>query len=100
MVVDRSKADLVIEAARQAFALPNVRAQALLEVLQVDAKLMRQLDSAIAAADQLLAEVRVDTPAKVLTSIPHVGVVRASNYGGAVGDIARFTGPDQVYKLS
>lgn len=27
------------------------------------------------------------TPARVLTSIPHVGVVRASNYGGAVGDI-------------
>jgi transposase len=100
VVVDRSKADLVMEAARQAFALPNVRAQALLEVLQVDAKLMQQLDSAIAAADQLLTEVLGDTPAKVLTSIPHIGVVRASNYGGAVGDIGRFTGPDQVYKLS
>jgi transposase len=36
----------------------------------------------------------------VLTSIPHIGVVRAFNYGGAVGDIGRFTGPDQVYKLS
>jgi transposase len=100
VVVDRCKADRVIDAARQAFRLPNVRAQALLEVLQVDANLMQQLDSTIDTADQLLAGVLVDTPARVLTSIPHIGVVRASNYGGAVGDVTRFTGPDQVYKLS
>lgn len=62
--------------------------------------LMHQLDSAIEAAEDCLDEIIGDTPAKVLTSIPHIGVVRASNYGGAVGDIGRFTGADQLYKLS
>ncbi len=100
VVVDRFKADQVIKAAREAFALPDVRAQVLLEVLAVDAKLMQKLDSTIEAADHCLAEVLGDTPARVLTSIPHVGVVRASNYGGAVGNIDRFTSSAQVYKLS
>jgi len=100
VVVDRAKADQIVHAAREAFHLPNVRAQALLEVLEVDARLMQQLDSTIKAADDCLAEVLGDTPARVLTSIPHIGVVRASNYGGAVGDIGRFTGAAQVYRLS
>lgn len=39
-------------------ALPNVRAQALLDVLGIDAKLMGQLVSTI-AADECLAEVLV-----------------------------------------
>lgn len=100
VVVDRAKADQIFGAARQAFALPNVRAKALLEVLAVDAKLMRQLDATVEAAGECLAEVLGDTPARVLASIPHVGVVRASNYGGAVGDIGRFTSSAQVYRLS
>ena len=100
VVVDRSKADLVVEAARQAFHLPNVRTQALLEVLQVDARLMRQLDSTIDRAEDCLAEVLNNTPAKVLVSIPHIGVVRASNYGGAVGDINRFASSAQIYRMS
>ncbi|MEX0789531.1 MAG: IS110 family transposase [Actinomycetota bacterium] len=100
VVIDRAKTDRIFTAARLAFALPDVRAQALLEVLRVDAELMKHLDTAIEAADQLLAEVLGQTPAKVLTSIPHIGVVRASNYGGAVGEVARFTGADQVYKLA
>jgi transposase len=51
-------------------------------------------------ADDFLAGVLGDTPAAVLTSIPHVGVVRASNYGGAVGDITRFASSAQVYRMS
>lgn len=100
VVVDRAKTNQIFDTARQALALPDVRAQALIEVLAADARLLRQLDRMIEAVEASLAEVLTDTPAKVLTSIPHIGVVRASNYGGAVGEIARFTGPDQVYKLS
>ena len=59
-----------------------------------------RLSTRVWAADDCLAEVLVDTPARVLTSIPHVGVVRASNYGGAVGDITRFASSAQVYRLS
>ena len=100
VVVDRTKADQILQASRQAFALPNVRAKARLEVLQTDARLLQQLDSTIEAAELSLEQVLGDTPAKVLTSIPHIGVVRASNYGGAVGDITRFNSSAQVYKLS
>jgi transposase len=100
VVVKRSKAQQIVEAARQAFALPNVRAKALLEVLRVDSGLMQQLDSTIACAEDHLAEVLGDTPARVLTSIPHIGVVRASNYGGTVGDITRFGSAAQIYRLS
>jgi transposase len=99
VVVDRGKTNQIFHAARNALALPDVRAQALIEVLAADARLLQQLDRMIEAAEVSLAEVLTDTPAKVLTSIRHIGVVRASNYGGAVGEIARFTGPDQVYKL-
>jgi hypothetical protein len=100
VVVDRAKAEQIVQAARQAFRLPDVRAQALLEVLTVDARLMQQLDSTIEAANGCLAEVLGETPARVLTSIPHIGVVRASNYGGAVGDVGRFTSSAQIYRLS
>jgi transposase len=51
------------------------------------------------AASQL-AQVLPDTPARILTTIPRVAVVRASNYGGAVGDVTRFRSAAQVYRLS
>jgi len=44
------------------------------------------LNNQIDQAEQHLATVLPDTPAGVLTSLPGVGVVRASNYGGALGD--------------
>jgi transposase len=40
------------------------------------------------------------TPAGILTTIPHVGVVRASNYGAGVGDHNRFDTAAQVYRMS
>lgn len=99
-VVDRAKTNQISHAATNALALPDVRAQALIRVLAADARLLQQLDRMIEAAEVWLAEVLTDTPAKILTSIPHIGVVRASNYGGAVGDIGRFTSSAQVYRLS
>jgi hypothetical protein len=56
--------------------------------------------TAITWAEAELAQILPRTPAKILTTIPHVAVVRASNYGGAVGDVTRFRNASQVYRLS
>jgi transposase len=58
------------------------------------------LNSQIELAEQHLTAVLSDTPAAVLTSLPGVGVVRASNYGAALGDPARFLNADQAYRAS
>lgn len=100
VMVSRPKATQIFEAARLAFRLPATRADALTEVLSSDVALLEQLESTIADTEASLAEVLVETPAGVLTSLPHVGVVRASNYGAAVGDPARFLSAAQVYRMS
>jgi len=40
------------------------------------------------------------TPAHILTTLPRVAVVRAFNYGGALGDVTRIRNASQVYRLS
>ncbi len=62
--------------------------------------LLSRLDSAIVWTGGELADVLLQTPAHILTTLPRVAVVRASNYGGAVGDITRFKRAAQVYRLS
>ncbi|MCA1837282.1 MAG: IS110 family transposase [Actinobacteria bacterium] len=100
VMVKQAKADQIVEAARIAFKLPATRADALLEVISADAKLLEALESTIETTEANLAEVLPRTAAAVLTSMPHVNVVRASNYGAAVGDHSRFTSAAQVYRLS
>jgi transposase len=58
------------------------------------------LNNQIDQAEQHLATVLPHTPAGVLTSLPGVGVVRASNYGAALGDPARFANADRAYRAS
>lgn len=100
VLVSRNKAEQVIQAARLAFRLPATRADALIEVLAADVVLLEQLESTITTTESALANLLPQTPATVLTSIPHVGVVRASNYGAAVGDHTRFFSAAQVYRMS
>lgn len=100
VMVSRLMADKIVEAARSAFRLPATRADALLEVLAADVVLLEQLESTIATTESALADLLPQTPADVLTSIPHVGIVRASNYGAAVGDHTRFHSASQVYRMS
>jgi transposase len=100
VMVSRPKAKQVLEAARLAFKLPATRADALIEVLSADVVLLEQLESTIATTESWLADILPHTAAAVLTSIPHVGVVRASNYGAAVGDHTRFFSAAQVYRMS
>jgi len=100
VMVSRPKADQIVEAARLAFLLPATRADALHQVLCADAILLDALELTIEATEANLAEVLPETPAGVLVSIPHVQVVRASNYGAAVGDPIRFVSAAQVYRMS
>jgi transposase len=100
VVVTRRKAAQLVGAAHLAFRLPESRAVAMRDVLAADVALLTSLQRTITEIEARLAEVLPDTPAHVLRSMPHVGVVRASAYGGAVGDPSRFASAAQVYRMS
>lgn len=98
--VQRPKARQVVEAAHVALTLRPEVAAAHARVLAVDVALLGSFDEAITQAEQELEEVLAHTPAGVLTTIPRVAVVRASNYGGALGDPSRFRTAAQVYRMA
>jgi transposase len=98
--VSRAKAAQIVDAAAVAFTLPKALADAHGQVLASDVRLLGRLDQEIARTEASLAAVLPRTPAAILTTLPRVGVVRASMYGAAVGDPSRFTRSAQVYRLS
>jgi transposase len=98
--VQRPKARQVVEAARVALTLRPEVAAAHARVLAADVALLGSLDEAITQAERELEEVLPHTPAGILTTIPRVGVVRASNYGAALGDPSRFRTSAQVYRMA
>ena len=100
VVVRRAKAQQVVAAAQVAFALPPAVSAVHAKLLAADVGLLQRLDSEISWAEAELADILPRTPAQILTTMPRVAVVRASNYGGAVGDITRFRNAAQVYRLS
>lgn len=100
VIVQRKKAEQVVVAAREAFRLPHDRAVLAASILAGDVDLLARIDAAIASAEASMAEVLPATPAAVLTTIPLVGVVRATNYGAGVGDPSRFRNAAQVYRMS
>jgi transposase len=100
VIVQRRKAEQIVQAARDAFALPPERHRAHARVLAADVGLLDRLDATVAATEADMAEVLPATPAAVLVTMPMVGVVRASNYGAGVGDPSRFRSAAEVYRLS
>ncbi len=99
-VVRRAKAAQIVDAAQVAFALPQAVSGVHARLLAADVGLLQSLDSEITWDETGLAEVLPRTPARILLTIPRVAVVRASNYGGAVGDVTRFRNAAQIYRLS
>lgn len=95
-----AKAQVLHQAAADALRLPAPERACRAAVLIADLGVLDLLNAQIAQADQRLAEVLPATPAGVLLSLPGVGVVRASNYGAALGDPARFGNADQAYRAS
>jgi transposase len=94
------KAAQIVEAARVALRLPGPERAALGRVLAADTALLARLEAEIVGAEAALAGVLGDTPAAVLTSLPGVAVVRASNYGAAIGDPARFANAAGAYRAA
>lgn len=100
VILQRRKAEQIVDAARDAFLLPPARSAINAQILADDVELLDHLDAAIASTERAMAEVLPHTPAAILTTMPHVGVVRASNYGAGVGDPSRFHSAAQVYRMS
>lgn len=94
------KAAQVVEAARVALRLPAAERAVLGRVLAADFSLLRVLEAEIATAEAALAAVLGDTPAGILTTLPGVAVVRASNYGAGIGDPARFANAAGAYRAA
>jgi transposase len=69
-------------------------------VLGADVALLTTLEAELARAEAALADILPATPAAVLTSLPGIGVVRASSYGAAIGDPWRFPNAAAAYRAS
>jgi transposase len=96
----RPKAASITAAARNALSLPEEELVARNAVFSADIVLLDYVDTMIEEADQQLSEVLGATPAAVLTSLPGVSVVRASNYGAEIGDPWRFRSAESAYRFS
>lgn len=94
------KATQVVDAARVALRLPTPERATLGRVLAADVALLGALDAEIASAEVALADVLGDTPAGILTTLPGVAVVRASNYGAGIGDPDRFPNASAAYRAA
>lgn len=100
VTLQRTKAMRLHQAAADALRLPTAERACRVEALTADLQLLQQLDEQITLAEQRLLAVLPDTPAGILTTLPGVGVVRASNYGAALGDPTRFANAEQAYRFS
>jgi transposase len=96
--VRRSAADRLVAAARAVLATPE--AAVARQVLADDLGLLADLDAQIAAAEAKIAQLLPETPFTPLATVPGWGVVRAANYGAAVGDPGRWPGARQLYRAS
>lgn len=94
------KATLVVEAARQALAVPEGQRQAAAAFVARDLALLEAIEAELSDCDRQLEALLPDTPFAVLTSIPGVAVVSASYYGAALGDPWRFRNADAAYRYS
>ena len=96
----RPKAVEIVAAAGDALALPAHQRRLLCEVLTADMALYDQLCVEIGDAETELADILNATPAAILTTLPGVGVIRASAYGAALGHPNRYHNAAAAYRAS
>ena len=96
--IRRPVAERLVEAAGNALVMPD--AVVARQVLTLDLALLADLDAQVAHAETQMAAVLPKTPFATLTTVPGWGIVRAGNYGAAIGDPARWGGSRQVYRAS
>ncbi len=94
----RAVAERLVAAA--ADALPTRDGVVARQVLAADLGLLCDLDTQIENAEGELAALLPASPYATLTSVPGWGVVRVSNYAGALGDPDRWPGPRQIYRAA
>jgi transposase len=100
VILQRRKAEQLVDAAKVALRLPESERAPIARLLAADVALLEALAAEIRHAEDALTEVLGATPAAVLTSLPGVGVVRASAYGAAIGDPWRFPHAGAAYRAS
>jgi len=91
-------AQRLVQAARD--ALPTADAVVARMVLAADLALLTDLDTQVEQATEQLARLVPSSPFAPLLTVPGWGAVRAGNYGGALGDPARFEHHRQVYRTA
>jgi transposase len=96
LAIRQPLATRVVQAARD--ALPTADASVARAVLAADLVLLADLDTQIDAATAQLARLIPASPFAPLMTVPGWSAVRVGNYGGALGDPARFDNPRQVYR--
>lgn len=94
------KAAQLVVAAERALRLPAAERACRTAVLTCDVALLDALNADVERTEAELAAVLPGTPAAVLTSLPGVSTVRASAYGAALGDPARFTSANAAYRIA
>jgi transposase len=98
LTIRKPVADRLVQAARD--ALPTTDAAVARAVLAADLTLLSDLDAQVGQATDQLARLLPLSPFAPLLTVPGWGVVRAGNYGGALGDPARFDHPRQIYRTA
>ncbi len=98
--MSRPKAAQILAAATDALRLDDAEHQAASTVLAADIVLLETVGAEVERAENILGEILGRTPAGVLSSLPGIGVVRASNYGAALGDPHRFGNAAAAYRFS
>lgn len=96
--VQRKLADRFVAAAQA--ALPTDEAPVARQIIVEDLALLKVLDTQIVDTEARLATLLPDTPYQVLASVPGWGTVRVARYGAAIGDLARWPSPRQLYRAS
>lgn len=100
VAMTRPKAAQVVAAAKVSLRLPQADRTALQAILTAEIARYDQLCAAADDAERELDGVLADTPAGVLTSLPGVATIRASAYGAALGDPARYPNATAAYRTA
>jgi transposase len=98
--VEMPKAVSIITSAHQTLRLAEPERQARLEIVRRDAAMLEALLVELDNTDQRVAGLLEQTPARVLTSLPGVGSIRAADYAAALGDHTRFPSAEHAYRAS
>ena len=98
VIVQTKVAERLVAAARQALVLPE--AAVARQVLEADLRLLADLDTQVADADERIGALIPATRYAVLSSGPGWGTARVGGYAAAVGDPTRWASHAKIYRAA